>query len=309
VPSGYTGQPVPLLVLLHGCTQDADAFAAATRMNRLADLHTFLVLYPEQPETAHERRCWHWFLAEHQARGHGEPAIIAGLTRHVMRTYAVDHDRVYVAGLSAGGAMAAVLGTTYPDLYAAVGVHSGLAYKAGEGLLSAWLAMQLGAATGHGGDQPLPSRPVPLIVFHGDADRTVHLANARHIVEQWARRHHRSSARLATEWAATPTLVHEGRVPDGYAYTRALYGSDDQTRIEEWIVRGLDHAWSGGSPESAWADPLGPDASAELVRFFAEHPQRRRRRSARRHGAPEQRSDSGPVARSFVRLLTGPMGR
>jgi poly(hydroxyalkanoate) depolymerase family esterase len=164
VPGGYQGRPVPLLVMLHGCTQRPDDFAAATRMNDLAERDTFLVLYPEQAETAQERRCWQWFEPEHQERRRGEPAIIVGLTRRVTREYAVDPTRVYVAGLSAGGAMAVVLAATYPDLFAAVGVHSGLPYKAGEGPLSAWLAMRLGAPAVASGQAPAGARGVPLIV-------------------------------------------------------------------------------------------------------------------------------------------------
>ena len=276
VPGGYAGQPVALLVLLHGCTQGPEDFAAATRMNELADRDTFLVLYPEQPETANERRCWHWFEPGHQERSHGEPAILAALTRSVMYAYAVDPERVYVAGLSAGGAMAVVLGTTYPELYAAVGVHSGLPYKAGGGLLSAWMAMQVGTPLVEWRGAPVGSQPVPLIVFHGDADRTVSVANARQLVTQWARRHGLTDVSYGS--GVEPTLVRRGHAAD-YAYTQSLYRTANQTLIEQWIVHGLGHAWSGGSPAGSRADPRGPDASAELVRFFAQHPMQHRIRA------------------------------
>jgi poly(hydroxyalkanoate) depolymerase family esterase len=276
VPGRYVGQAMPLLVMLHGCTQDPDDFAATTGMNDLADRCSFLVLYPEQSASAHERRCWQWFQPEHQARSQGEPAVIAGLTRRVMREYAVDPDRVYVAGLSAGGAMAVVLGVTYPELFAAVGVHSGLPYKAGEGLLSAWMAMRLGTPAVASMEVPAGSRAVPLIVFHGDADRTVSLANSNQLVAQWAHRYALCDGATAAT-IAQPMTVRDGVVPAGYAYSQALYGAGDQTLIEQWTVHGLGHAWSGGSPAASHADPLGPDASAEMARFFAQHPMLRRR--------------------------------
>ena len=259
VPIGYAGRPVPLVVLLHGCTQTAPDFAAATHMQALADRDTFLVLYPEQAQAVHARRCWQWFDPKHQQRGRGEPSILAGLTRRVMREYGVDAHRVYVAGLSAGGAMAAVLASTYPDVFAAVGVHSGLPYRAGDGLLSAWLAMHLGATP-----QPDTSRPIPLIVFHGDADQTVSLANAKQLVAQWAARY---------GFASEPNLIRRRLAAEGYAYTQSVYDpdSDGRTFIEQWVVHGLGHAWSGGSHDGGHADPLGPDASAEMVRFFSQH--------------------------------------
>ena len=297
VPAGYAGQAVPLLVLLHGCTQDPEDFAAGTRMNQLADRDTFLVLYPEQPETAQRQRCWQWFEPEHQERSQGEPAIIAGLTRRIMRTYAVDPDRVYVAGLSAGGAMAVVLSTTYPDLYAAVGVHSGLAYKAGEGLLSAWVAMRIGAPSVDVVGGPVRSRAVPLIVFHGDLDRIVSLANARQLVAQWLRRHGLADGPAATAQRLEPAFVRRGQVPGGHAYTTAVYRSADQTLIEQWTVHGLGHTWSGGSPAGSHVDPLGPDASAELVRFFTQHVKLRRRAAAHQLLAPQQRSPRRWIAR------------
>lgn len=257
VPRGYAGQPVPLVLMLHGCAQGPDDFAAGTRLNLLADQGTFLVAYPAQATAANQSRCWNWFRAADQGRAGGEPALLAGLTRRLMAEYRVDPRRVYVAGLSAGGAMAAVLGATHPDLFAAIGVHSGLAYGAARDLPAALRAMQRGGT----GALPQVTRPVPAIVFHGDRDTTVHPRNADQLLHQWAGgEHHRGT-------------VQQGQVASGHTYTRTTYrAAGGQVALEYWQIHGAGHAWSGGSARGTFADPRGPDASGALVRFFLDNP-------------------------------------
>ena len=257
IPSRYQGQPLPLVVMLHGCTQSPDDFAAGTRMNFLAEEQNCFVAYPEQPSGANQAKCWNWFRTGDQQRGGGEPSLIAGITRQIMRDHAIDPKRAYVAGLSAGGAAAAIMGTTYADLYAAVGIHSGLACGAASDLASAFMAMRQG-----GGSEAVAEAgsPVPTIVFHGDRDTTVHPDNGGRILEQSAK-------------ATGPTTkVLRGRVPDGHAYTRTILTDRSGRAISEhWNIHGAGHAWSGGSPAGSYTDPRGPDATREMLRFFLEH--------------------------------------
>jgi poly(hydroxyalkanoate) depolymerase family esterase len=252
VPSTYTGQPVPLLVMLHGCTQDPDDFATGTQMNLLAEETGCLVVYPAQSMQANTQRCWNWFNATDQQRDQGEPSIIAGITRHIMDTHAVDPAQVYVAGLSAGGAMATIMGTLYPDLYAAVGVHSGLPFAAADDLPSAFAAMQGDFKRRH-----KPGQAVPIIVFHGDQDRTVHPAAADELIAQGA------------PGVVKGIVVEPGRVPNGHAYTRTLHHREDgNVHAEQWVIHGGGHAWFGGSANGSYTDGRGPDASREMLRFF-----------------------------------------
>ena len=262
VPSGYRGQEVSLIVMLHGCTQDPDDFAAGTRMNDLAEEHTFLVAYPAQAGNANMQRCWNWFEPSDQARGRGEPSLIAGITGEVIGEYNVAEDRVYVAGMSAGGAMAAIMGATYPDLYAAVGVHSGLAPGSAHDMPSAFTAMRQGGPGGKRQSSPA-GEAAPTIVFHGDRDTTVHPRNGDNLLAHLAGGANGSPGRVTTR---------QGRVPDGHAYTRTAYhDAEGRVVVERWTVSGLAHAWSGGSHPGSYTDPKGPDASAEMVRFFRGH--------------------------------------
>jgi poly(hydroxyalkanoate) depolymerase family esterase len=261
VPSGYHGQALPLVVMLHGCKQSPDDFAAGTRMNDLAEAQTFLVAYPAQAQSANPSRCWNWFNTADQQRDQGEPSLIAGITRAVMRDVAVEPGRVYIAGLSAGGAAAAVMGATYPDLYAAIGVHSGLACGAASDIPSAFAAMRQGQSFPPNGSRQhgRPGIAVPTIVFHGDRDSIVNPANGDEVIAQ------------SKAAADLQTTVTRGEAKGGTSYTRIVQ-ADERGRpmLEQWILHGAGHAWSGGSPAGSYTDPRGPDASREMMRFFLQ---------------------------------------
>ncbi len=267
VPAGQSDAPMPMVVMLHGCTQSAVDFAAGTQMNRLAEAHGFLVVYPEQTAQANTSKCWNWFKPQDQARDAGEPSLIAGIVREVAQRHGADPRRVFVAGLSAGAAMAVVMGETYPELFAGVGAHSGLPYGSAHDIPSAMAAMKggrsgragpLAAATGRA------AQSVPTIVFHGDRDHTVQRTNANSIVEQA-----RNAYLAQTGKDSVHTRSEEGAISGGRRYTRTLYtDGTGPAHIESWTVHGAGHAWSGGDASGSYTDSKGPDASAEMVRFF-----------------------------------------
>jgi poly(hydroxyalkanoate) depolymerase family esterase len=253
--------------MLHGCGQTPRDFANGTRMNQFADEHGFVVAYPAQSPAANPLNCWNWFEAAHQGRDRGEPAQIAAITRQVAADHGIDDRRIFVAGLSAGGAMAVILGHTYPELFAAVGVHSGIPYGLAHDAVSALDAMHgappaAAPASIRAPGSGAPGSAIPTIVFHGDCDTTVDLGNGAAIVAD--------AVSLAEESAGPlDKTVQERRTAAGREYTTTRYGrAGAPPQVEYWVVHGAGHAWSGGSPLGSFTDATGPDASAEMVRFF-----------------------------------------
>ena len=259
IPSSYHGQAMPLVVMLHGCTQNPDDFAAGTQMNALAEEKECFVVYPAQTQGANSSRCWNWFNAIDQQRDQGEPSLIAGIARQVIDDYPVNEREVFVAGLSAGGAMAVIVGTLYPDLFAAVGVHSGLPFASAQDLPSALAAMKGGAMPN--GQRKAPAGGVPIIVFHGDRDTTVNPRNGDELIAQ--------GVRSQAGGQAAKAASIDGSVPNGHRYTRTTHSQADGSPLgEHWVVHGAGHAWSGGSNNGSYTDGKGPDASREMLRFF-----------------------------------------
>ena len=249
--------PRGLIVMLHGCKQNPDDFATGTNMNELAEAHGLAVAYPAQARSANVSNCWNWFNPADQFRDAGEPMILAGITQQLTREFGLDRSRVFVAGLSAGGAMAAVLGETYSDLFAAVGVHSGLPYQAAQDVMSAFAAMK-GEARPASARRAKPRHAVRTIVFHGDQDRTVHPANADRVAD----------AALAAVETSGPRRDTQGDARGRRFAASVFAGEDGVPAVELWRIEGAGHAWSGGNPRGSFTDAQGPDASAEMVRFF-----------------------------------------
>jgi poly(hydroxyalkanoate) depolymerase family esterase len=275
MPESASAAPRAMVVMLHGCTQTADDFAAGTQMNRLADAHGFMVLYPEQGAQANTSKCWNWFQPQDQLRGDGEPSLIAGITSKVAGEHGADPQRIFVAGLSAGAAMAVVLGETYPELFAGVGSHSGLPYGSAHDIPSALLAMK-GGRSGIAGLRNFgqtavnqgrsATQAVPTIVFHGDRDHTVQQSNSNLIVQQARDAYGAEPGQDALHVGTRFGVAEGGRRFSREIHTDAL----GQARIESWTLHGAGHAWSGGHASGSYTDGAGPDASAEMVRFFLD---------------------------------------
>jgi poly(hydroxyalkanoate) depolymerase family esterase len=265
VPSSPADQALPLVVMLHGGSQSADDFATGTGMNQRARNEGFFVLYPEQSHDANPTGCWSWYMPEHQQRGYGEPALLASLTQLVMSGYNINPKRVFIAGLSAGGAMATIMASAYPKLFAAIGVHSGLSVGVVSNMDQALSVMNRGDSTPPTA-MPAPERPhepihphTPIIVFHGDQDSTVHPTNGEQVV--------RAALRSTTH----QVRIEQATSSSGRTYTRRVYTNpNDHVLAEYWLVHGTGHAWSGGSPTGSYTDRHGPDATGEMLRFFFE---------------------------------------
>jgi poly(hydroxyalkanoate) depolymerase family esterase len=264
VPPGLSSPPQALVVMLHGCTQNPDDFAAGTGMNIAARQQNFAVLYPAQSQKDNPSRCWNWFKPGHQQRSGGEPALIASLSQAIVKQLGIDPARLYVAGLSAGGAMAATLATTHPELFAAVGVHSGLPPGAASNVPDALTVMKRGSSARRARPTPSGKAMVPIIVFHGDQDPTVHPRNGEQVL---------AAALLHTPELQKAPRVEEGASPQGTRYTRTTHlNSAGASVAEYWLVHGAGHAWSGGHSAGSYTDPRGPSATQEILRFFFDHP-------------------------------------
>ena len=265
--------------MLHGCTQDPSTFAAATAMNHTADRHGFVVVYPAQSRTRNAQGCWNWFLPAHQQRGAGEPELIAGIARRLIANefaQTVDPARIFVAGLSSGGAMALILAACYPDLFAAVAIHSGLPYRAADDLASAFAVMGGASATrapdGHLVHAAMGehARSVPSLVIHGTADRTVAPQNAPRILAQLMHANHLAAPENCRHDPATPSVSAHARADGGLLYTHDRWVDKHGALMHESIeIQNLGHAWSGGNPDGSYTDPRGPSASEAIWAFFS----------------------------------------
>ena len=270
VAASRSNEAPPLFVMLHGCDQDAADFSVGTRMNALAEECGGVVLYPEQCRLVNPFGCWNWHDAKHQFADAGEPSLIAGMTLQIVSERHIDPARVYVAGMSAGGAMAVILGEEYPEIYAAVGVHSGVPAGVASDLLSALRAMRgdTGPINGNTSTRRRNRRAVPTIVFHGDRDTVIHPSNGNAVHHQARRKQQRSMP--AASRACRSSRTHASDGSDRRAFTHTTEVADGVPRTELWMVHGAGHAWTGGDPDGTYTDAAGPDASREMVRFFLQ---------------------------------------
>jgi poly(hydroxyalkanoate) depolymerase family esterase len=283
IPEHFSfGPPVPLIVMLHGCAQTVLDFATGTGMNLLAEQYGFVVVYPQQTWVANQSLCWNWFLPANQQRGSGEPASIVGIIEQMQQNttlWSIDSNRIYVAGISAGAAMAGILGATYPDVFAAIGVHSGLEYQAANSVGQSVMVM------GRGGPMPREqgsaayaamgehARVVPTIVFHGTADLVVAPINGDQVVQQWVQTNGLASNKTYVADYQRPSGMTTGQVPGGYAYLIEVWNDLSGEVVQSyWKIDGMGHAWSGGNPGGSYTDPRGPDATTVLYHFFMDHP-------------------------------------
>lgn len=284
VPAGYDKRKAtPLVMMLHGCMQKPEDLAAISGMNAVAEQHNFLVVYPEQIPAANPLKCWNWFDPQNQTRGSGEPSLLAAIVAKVQTTHKVNPKKIFVAGISAGGAMAVVMAATYPDLFSGVGTSAGLAYKTATSVQTGLAAMKQGSADPrqleslvysamNEGLRVRRKKSLPIIVFQGSVDPYVNPLNADQLIVQWAATNDflddgKYNQSVKAEIAETVA----GNVPAGYSFTRSIY-QDKAGRLlmEKWIVNGLAHAWSGSPAASTFGDPKGPDASKEMWRFFEQ---------------------------------------
>ena len=280
VPNGYdAARRHPLIVMLHGCTQDPDDLARGTRATDRADRAGALVLFPEQPESANPKKCWNWYDPAHQRRDDGEPSLIVGMTRQVSRDWAVDSQRVYLAGISAGAAMASIVAISYPDVYAAAALHSGIPYRAASTVMEAVGVMAKGAPdTARLARLALEAmgtraRPIPAIIVQGADDPIVRPVNATHTRDAWvamnALARGKSSASATLDVNARRTEFSAG----GLAVVRECFGESTARtcEVETLLVSGLGHAWSGGSKLGTFTDERGPDATEAIMHFLLAH--------------------------------------
>ncbi|MFB6243646.1 MAG: PHB depolymerase family esterase, partial [Halobaculum sp.] len=276
VPSGASGGE-PLVVMLHGCSQEPDEFAYATGANDLAEQEGFVVVYPDQSSFSNPYGCWNWYYDANTARGAGEGASITNIALHAAAEESLDTDRIYVAGFSAGAAMVPPLLASYADVYAAGGVHSGLEYDAADTATGATYAMSFGGPNPYDqGEQAYDAMVdygivdrVPTVVFHGTADGTVDDVNGDQVRTQAVETNDNVDGADDESIDTDP----EDRVYDstgGYDYRRDRYvGSQGRVNVEYWLIEGMDHAWAGGTPDGSFVAPDAPDATGAMWEFFS----------------------------------------